>query len=162
MPEEAYRIGQGSDIHPLQAGRVLVLGGVEFEDHDGLAGHSDGDCVLHALIDALLGAAALGDIGEHFPDTDPRWKDAASSDMLRQVVEQLQQRDMEIGNIDITVHARSPRLGLKKIQMVTRLVEILVIDPSRINLKAKTDNGLGPVGEGRAIAAEAVVLLKIS
>jgi 2-C-methyl-D-erythritol 2,4-cyclodiphosphate synthase len=125
-----------------------------------LAGHSDGDVGLHALIDALLGAAAMGDIGTLFPDNDQRWKEADSKDLLAIVKEQLEEKDWEIANIDLIIHAEQPRLEAFKGHMKRFIAEILGIDFAVVNVKAKTDNGFGDVGAGDAIAATAIVLLK--
>lgn len=159
-PKPEYRSGIGIDIHELVVGRRLMLCGVNVPHPSGLAGHSDGDVGLHALIDALLGAAAMGDIGTLFPDDDQRWKDADSKDLLAIVKEQLDEKDWEIANIDLIVHADQPRLESFKGQMKRCIAEILGIDFATVNVKAKTDNGFGDVGAGDAIASTAIVLLK--
>ena len=155
-----FRVGVGTDIHRLVEDRKLMLCGVHVPHPFGLAGHSDGDVGLHALIDALLGAAAMGDIGTLFPDDDQRWKDAESKDLLAIVKEQLEEKDWEIANIDLIIHADQPRLEPFKGQMKRCIAEILGIDFAVVNIKAKTDNGFGDVGAGDAIASTAIVLLK--
>jgi 2-C-methyl-D-erythritol 2,4-cyclodiphosphate synthase len=159
-PKPEYRSGIGTDIHELVVGRRLMLCGVNVPHPSGLAGHSDGDVGLHALIDALLGAAAMGDIGTLFPDDDQRWKDADSKDLLAIVKEQLDEKDWEIANVDLIIHADQPRLESYKGQMKRCIAGILGIDFAAVNVKAKTDNGFGDVGAGDAIAATAIVLLK--
>lgn len=159
-PKPEYRSGIGTDIHELVTGRKLMLCGVNVPHPSGLAGHSDGDVGLHAVIDALLGAAAMGDIGTLFPDDDQRWKDADSKDLLVIVKEQLEEKDWEIANIDLIIHADQPRLESFKGQMKRCIAEVLGIDFTAVNVKAKTDNGFGDVGAGDAIAATAIVLLK--
>jgi 2-C-methyl-D-erythritol 2,4-cyclodiphosphate synthase len=159
-PKPEYRSGIGTDIHELVVGRKLMLCGVHVPHLSGLAGHSDGDVGLHAVIDALLGAAAMGDIGTLFPDTDPNWEDADSKDLLVIVKEQLEEKDWEIANIDLIIHADQPRLESFKGQMKRSVAGLLGIDFTAVNVKAKTDNGFGDVGAGDAIAATAIVLLK--
>jgi 2-C-methyl-D-erythritol 2,4-cyclodiphosphate synthase len=159
-PRPEYRSGIGTDIHELVVGRKLMLCGVHVPYPSGLAGHSDGDVGLHAVIDALLGAAAMGDIGTLFPDNDQRWKDADSKDLLAIVKEQLEEKDWEIANIDLIMHADQPRLESFKGQMKRSIAEILGIDFAVVNVKAKTDDGFGDVGAGDAIAATAIALLK--
>lgn len=159
-PKPEYRSGIGTDIHELAVGRKLMLCGVHVPYPSGLAGHSDGDVGLHAVIDALLGAAAMGDIGTLFPDDEPRWEDADSKDLLAIVNEQLEEKDWEIANVDLIIHADQPRLEPFKGQMKRCIAEILGIDFAVVNVKAKTDNGFGDVGAGDAIAATAIVLLK--
>ena len=159
-PKPEYRSGIGTDIHELVVGRRLMLCGVNVPHTSGLSGHSDGDVGLHALIDALLGAAAMGDIGTLFPDDDQRWKDVDSKDLLAIVKEQLDEKDWEIANIDMIIHADQPRLEPFKGHMKRCVAEILGIDFAVVNIKAKTDNGFGDVGAGDAIASTAIVLLK--
>lgn len=159
-PKPEYRSGIGTDIHELAVGRKLILCGVHVPYPSGLAGHSDGDVGLHAIIDALLGAAAMGDIGTLFPDDEPRWEDADSKDLLAIVKEQVEEKDWEIANVDVIIHADQPRLEPFKGQMKRCIAEILGIDFAVVNVKAKTDNGFGDVGAGDAIAATAIVLLK--
>jgi 2-C-methyl-D-erythritol 2,4-cyclodiphosphate synthase len=153
------RIGEGWDIHALVAGRPLVLGGVTVPHTMGLAGHSDADALGHAITDALLGAAALGDIGSHFPDTDPRFKGADSMVLLAEAVRLVRRADFEIANIDSTVIAQAPKLAAHIPAMRERLAVVLGVAPDRVNVKAKTAEKMGPVGEGRAIEARAVALL---
>jgi len=153
------RIGEGWDIHALVAGRKLVLGGIEIPHAFGLLGHSDADALLHAITDALLGAAALGDIGRHFPDTDPRFAGADSTVLLAEAAHRVRAEGFEIGNVDSTVIAQAPKLAPHIEAMRARIAEVLGIDASRVNVKAKTAEKLGPVGEGRAMEARAIVLL---
>ncbi len=159
-PKPEYRSGIGTDIHELVTGRKLMLCGIDVPYTCGLAGHSDGDVGLHAIIDALLGAAAMGDIGTLFPDDDPKWKDADSKDLLLIVKEQLEEKDWEIANIDLIIHADQPRLESYKGQMKRCIAGLLEIDFATVNVKAKTDDGFGDVGAGDAIAATAITLLK--
>jgi 2-C-methyl-D-erythritol 2,4-cyclodiphosphate synthase len=159
-PKPEYRSGIGTDIHELVVGRKLMLCGIHVPNSSGLAGHSDGDVGLHAVIDALLGAAAMGDIGTLFPDDEQRWKDADSKDLLAIVKGQLEEKDWEIANVDVVIHADQPRLESFKGQMKRCIAGILGIDFTTVNVKAKTDNGFGDVGAGDAIAATAIVLLK--
>lgn len=140
-------------------GRLLILGGVTVPYEFGLAGHSDADVVLHAVADALLGAAALGDIGEHYPDTDPRWKDLDSGRLLTEVVQQLADRGWRPVNCDIIVHAQRPKLSPYKDQMRQSVAGFLGLDVGAVNVKAKTGEHVGPIGRGEAISAEAVVLI---
>ncbi|HEY2990284.1 MAG TPA: 2-C-methyl-D-erythritol 2,4-cyclodiphosphate synthase [Candidatus Binatia bacterium] len=158
MPD--YRIGHGFDVHRFQRGRKLVLGGVEIPRAAGLAGHSDADVLLHALINALLGAMGKGDIGTHFPDTDPRYKDISSGKLLQQVLRMMRRAKFRVVNGDITVVAQKPRLAphAKKIRL--RVARFLKVPEERINLKATTTEGLGWIGAGRGMAATAVVLLE--
>jgi len=153
------RIGQGIDAHIFQAGRRLVLGGVTIEHDQGLAAHSDGDVVLHALCDALLGAAAQGDIGHHFPPGDEQWKDADSRELLRRVVSIIQDKSFAIGNVDLTVVAEAPRLSPYIDAMRENISRDLGIEKDRINVKATTTEKMGFTGRGEGIAAFAVVLL---
>ena len=153
------RIGQGYDVHPFEDGRRLVLGGVTFEGETGLAGHSDGDVLTHAVIDALLGAAALGDIGGHFPSTDARLRDADSIDLLRQVAKLVAAAGFRMGNVDLTVVAERPRIAPRVTEMRQRLAAALGVDTARVSVKATTTDGLGFTGRGEGIAALAVALL---
>ena len=153
------RIGIGYDIHRRKEGRRLVLGGVEFPGEPGLEAHSDGDVVLHAVADAVLGAAALGDLGEHFPDTDQKWRDADSGDILAAVVAMTGERRLRVRNLDVNVIAERPKIGPKKDQMRANLAAILGVSRDDVSVKARTAEGLGPVGRGEAIEAHAVVLL---
>ena len=159
-PKPEYRIGIGTDIHELVSGRKLMLCGVCVPGPKGLAGHSDGDAGLHAVIDALLGAAGMGDIGTLFPDTDPKWKDADSKELLVIVKETLEEKEWEIANIDVILHTEQPRLEPVKGQMKRCIASVLGIDFTTVNVKAKTNEGFGDVGAGDAIAATAIALLK--
>ena len=153
------RIGQGYDVHRLVEGRKLILGGVEIPYEKGLLGHSDADVLTHALMDALLGAAALGDIGQHFPDRDPRYEGADSLELLRRVCALLRENGFGIGNADCTVVAQRPRLAPYIPLMRQRLAEVMELDVSRVSVKATTEEKLGFTGEGLGIAAQAVALL---
>jgi 2-C-methyl-D-erythritol 2,4-cyclodiphosphate synthase len=154
------RIGEGWDTHALVAGRPLVLGGVTIPHSHGLAGHSDADALAHAITDALFGAAALGDIGRHFPDTDPSFAGADSMHLLAEAVRRVRAAGCEIVNIDCTVVAQAPKLAPHIDAMRQRLAAVLGIQPGQVNVKAKTAEKMGPVGEGRAIEARAVCLLQ--
>jgi 2-C-methyl-D-erythritol 2,4-cyclodiphosphate synthase len=154
------RIGQGFDVHPLVAGRKLVLGGVTIPHEKGLLGHSDADVLLHAICDALLGAAGLGDIGAHFPDTDQRYSDIDSRQLLREVARKLVTRQLQVGNIDATVVAEAPRLAPHIPRMIGNIAADLGVAPARISVKATTSEGLGLVGRGEGIASIAVALLE--
>ena len=159
MPEQ--RIGYGYDVHRLIEGRKLILGGVEIEFEKGLDGHSDADVVLHAICDAMLGAAALGDIGEHFPPDNPKYKDADSRELLEQVHRKVKEGGWShIENIDVTIMAERPKLSKFKALMKEEIARLLEIDSSRVNIKATTTEGLGAVGRQEGIAAVAVCLLK--
>lgn len=154
------RIGQGYDIHRLAEGNSLVIGGVHFEDSPvGTVAHSDGDVLLHALIDALLGAAGLGDIGDHFPPSDDRYKDADSSDLLREVLDLLTGRSCRIINVDSTLFLEAPKLGSRKAEIRHRVAELIGIPADRVSVKAKTMEKLGSIGAGEALAASVTVLL---
>jgi 2-C-methyl-D-erythritol 2,4-cyclodiphosphate synthase len=154
------RIGLGWDIHRLVAGRRLVLGGINVPHASGLLGHSDGDVVLHAVTDALLGALAAGDIGQHFPDTDERYRGADSAVLLGEVVALARRRRQRIGNVDVTILAERPKLAPYMTAMRERLAELLDVGPEQVGVKAKTMEGLGAIGAGEAIAAQAVVLIE--
>ena len=153
------RIGEGWDSHALVPGRKLILGGVEVPHTMGLLGHSDADVLLHAIIDALLGAAGLGDIGKHFPDTDARFKGADSMALLLETARLLTERGLRIGNIDSTVIAQAPKLATHIPAMCEKIALALGLDVDRVNVKAKTAEKLGPVGQGLSMEARAVVLL---
>ena len=153
------RVGQGCDIHALVPGRKMILGGVDLAHSSGLLGHSDADALLHAIIDALLGAAALGDIGRHFPDTDPRYRGADSRQLLRATLALLAQADWQIGNVDATIIAQQPRMAPHLPQMVANIAADLQVAVDCVNVKAKTAERLGFVGRGEGIATEAVVLI---
>jgi len=154
-----FRIGEGWDIHQLVEGRPLVLGGVTIPFSKGLLGHSDADALCHAITDALLGAAALGDIGKHFPDTDPRYKGADSVALLKHTAELVRKSGWQIGNVDSTVIAQAPKLAPFIDSMRKNLSEALGLDVAQVNVKAKTAEKMGPVGEGLAMEARAVVML---
>jgi len=154
-----FRVGIGNDIHRLADGRKLILGGVEIPYDRGLLGHSDGDSLTHAITDALLGAAALGDIGSHFSDQDPRWAGADSFVFLRHVRGLLEERGFEIANIDATILAERPKMASHISEMKSKLAEALGIDRSQINIKAKTNEGVDAIGRGDAIGAQAVALV---
>lgn len=154
-----FRIGEGWDIHALVEGRKLKLGGVEIAHTKGLLGHSDADALLHAITDALLGGAALGDIGTHFPDTDLRFKGADSAVLLAHACVLVRERGFEIANLDSTVIAQAPKLAPHIASMRQRIAGILAVRVDQVNVKAKTAEKMGPVGEGAAIEARASVLL---
>ena len=154
------RVGQGWDTHLLVPGRRLVLGGVEIPHHKGLLGHSDADALLHAVIDALLGAAGLGDIGTLFPDTDAQHAGADSAELLHEALRQVHAAGWVVVNVDTTVVAQAPKLAAYKTAMRARLAALLEVEESAVNIKAKTAEGLGPVGSGLSIEAQAVVLLQ--
>jgi 2-C-methyl-D-erythritol 2,4-cyclodiphosphate synthase len=159
-PKADYRVGIGTDIHRMVEGRRLMLGGVYIPYPAGLLGHSDGDVALHAIIDALLGAAGMGDIGTIYPDTDPQWKDADSKMFLYSVREKLEKKQWEIVNVDLTIQAEAPKLGPLKGQIRRCIAGLLDIDFGAVNVKAKTNEGLGEIGTGEAMAAMAVALLR--
>lgn len=155
------RIGFGYDVHRLVKGRKLILGGVKIVFDKGLEGHSDADVVLHAICDAILGAAGLGDIGEHFPPNDPKYKDVDSRKLLKQVHKKVRKSGWsQIENIDVTIMAERPKLGKFKALMKEEIARLLEINSSRVNVKATTTEGLGAVGRQEGIAAAAVCLLK--
>jgi len=153
------RIGQGFDTHALVEGRELVIGGVRIPYEKGLAGHSDADVLIHAVCDALLGAAGLGDIGAHFPDTDARYKGIDSRKLLREVAQLLRQRKLRVANVDATIIAQAPKMAPHIAAMRANLASDLGLAPDAVNVKAKTTEKLGFVGRGEGIAAEAVALL---
>lgn len=153
------RVGHGFDVHQLVAGRRLVIGGVEIPHDKGLGGHSDADVLLHAITDALLGAAGLGDIGRHFPDTDPAHRDADSRTLLREAMAKVQAAGYVVVNVDSTIIAQAPRMAPHIPAMVANLAADLGVRPDRVNVKAKTTERLGFAGRGEGIAAEAVALL---
>lgn len=157
-----FRIGHGYDLHRLVEGRQLVLGGVPIPHSHGLHGHSDADVVLHAVGDAILGALGAGDIGQHFPDSDARYRGAASSELLTHVVGLMTSQGWHVSNLDVTIHAEQPRLGPHREAMRRRMAELVGAPVSGVNVKAKTNEGLDAVGRGEAIAATAVVLLEKS
>lgn len=153
------RVGMGYDVHRLTEERKLILGGVEIPWEKGLLGHSDADVLIHAVMDALLGAAALGDIGKHFPDTDPAYKGISSIRLLKHVSELLEQNGYKVGNIDATVIAQQPKMAPHIPQMRKNMADALGISESQINVKATTEEGLGFTGRGEGIASQAVCLL---
>jgi 2-C-methyl-D-erythritol 2,4-cyclodiphosphate synthase len=154
------RIGQGFDVHQLVAGRKLVIGGVEIAHDKGLLGHSDADVLLHAICDALLGAAALGDIGRHFPDSDSRYKGIQSRELLRHCVKLLHDRGMRVVNVDATIIAEAPRMAPHIAAMIANIAGDLAIDAQCVNVKATTTEKLGFTGRGEGIAAQAVCLVE--
>ena len=158
----SLRVGQGWDIHRLVPGRPLLLGGVRIPHQRGLLGHSDGDAVLHAVADALLGAVAAGDIGQQFPDTDPRYRDADSGALLTEVVRIVAARRGRVVNVDVSVLAEQPKLAPHMSAMRARLAALLGIAETCVGLKARTMEGLGAIGAGEAIAAQAVVLVALA
>jgi 2-C-methyl-D-erythritol 2,4-cyclodiphosphate synthase len=159
MQHIKFRIGEGWDTHALVTGRALVIGGLHIPHTHGLLGHSDADVLLHAITDALLGAAGLGDIGGHFPDTDVQFKDADSWLILQKVGQLLKANSFQIGNIDATVIAQAPKLASFIPAMCERISDALVLSPKQVNVKAKTAEKMGPVGEGLSIEARAVALI---
>lgn len=154
-----FRVGEGNDVHALVPGRRLLIGGVEIPYVHGLLGHSDADVLLHAICDAVLGAAALGDIGTLFPDRDPRFRDADSRQLLAEAASRVRAAGWTVVNVDSTVMAQRPRLAPYRSAMVTAIAAALSMDPGCVNVKAKTGEHLGPVGQASAIAARATVLL---
>ncbi len=159
MPSD-MRIGLGTDLHRLVEGRSLWLGGVEIPSDKGADAHSDGDVVLHALTDALLGAAAISDIGELFPDTDPALAGIASATMISEALAQVHAAGWSVVNVDVVVELQSPKLRPHRDSIRARLAELIAVSADRVFVKAKTGEGLGAVGEGRAVSAQAVVLLE--
>ena len=153
------RVGMGYDVHKLTEGRKLILGGVDIPWEKGLLGHSDADVLIHAVMDALLGAAALGDIGKHFPDTDPAYKGISSIKLLVHVAGLLRENGYEVGNIDATVIAQKPKMAPHILQMRRNMAEALGISESKLNIKATTEEGLGFTGRGEGIASQAICLL---
>ena len=153
------RIGQGFDVHPLVPGRKLVIGGVEIPHPRGLQGHSDADVLLHAICDALLGAAGLGDIGRHFPDSDSRYKGIDSRNLLRQVKDKLGALNIKVLNIDATIVAQEPRMAPHMPRMIANIAADLGLSAEAVNLKATTTERLGAIGRGEGIAAQAVALV---
>ena len=156
------RIGHGYDSHRFEPGRRLVLGGVEIPDHPGLAGHSDGDAVAHAIVDALLGAASAGDIGRHFPPDSLRWKDADSMDLLARAARVVEACEYRVRNIDVTVISEHPKIGPHSEAMRRRLGGVLGLPPEAVSIKGKTNEGMGWIGRGEGMAVHAVALLESS
>jgi 2-C-methyl-D-erythritol 2,4-cyclodiphosphate synthase len=154
------RIGQGFDVHRLVSGRKLVIGGVEIAHDKGLEGHSDADVLLHAICDALLGAAALGDIGKHFPDTDAKYKGIDSRELLRHVAKLVRELGLRVVNVDATIIAESPRMAPHIAAMVANIAADLAVPRNAVNLKATTTEKLGFIGRGEGIASQAVCLLE--
>ena len=159
MTAPAFRIGEGWDVHALVEGRPLILGGVRIEHTHGLLGHSDADVLLHAITDALLGAASLGDIGRHFSDTDAAYKGADSWVLLQKTADLVRAAGFQIGNVDSTVIAQAPKLAVHMPAMRQRIADAIAIDVSRVNVKAKTAEKIGPVGQGLSMEARAVALI---
>ena len=157
----AERVGTGYDLHRLVEGRPLVLGGIEIPSPRGALGHSDADVVCHAATDAILGAASLGDIGGHFPDSDPRWKDASSLDLLRQAVAMVHKTGFRVVNLDVVVILETPKIAPHLLKIRTQLARVLEILVERVSVKGKTNEGVDAVGRGEAIAAHAVALLAL-
>jgi len=158
MPK--LRIGTGYDVHRLVHDRKLIIGGVEILFEKGLLGHSDADVLLHAICDALLGALAMGDIGQHFPDTDPRFKGIASTQLLTMTRNKIKKAGFEIVNIDSTVFAQAPRLATYRAKIRRSIADTLLLDIGQVSVKATTTEGLGPMGRGEGIAAAATALLQ--
>ena len=154
-----FRVGHGFDVHQLVLGRELIIGGVKIEYERGLLGHSDADVLLHAIADALLGAAGMGDIGKHFPDSDARYKGVDSRELLRHVATKIGAAGFTVGNVDATIIAQTPKMAPHIAQMVSNIAADLGIDTSQVNVKATTTEKLGFTGRGEGIAAEAVCLL---
>ena len=154
------RVGLGHDTHRLDEGRPLILGGIRLDHPRGLVGHSDADVVLHALADALLGAAALGDIGEHYPDTDPQWLGLDGGRLLAEVVDRVAREGWRPVNCDLIIHAQEPKLGPHKPALRASIARLLGVSPTAVNVKAKTGEHVGPIGRAEAIACEAVVLIE--
>ncbi|MCU1231062.1 MAG: ispF [Acidobacteria bacterium] len=155
------RVGQGIDVHPFDESRPLILGGVRISDTGGLAGHSDADAVLHAITDALLGAAGAGDIGQYFPSEDPRWKDADSTLFVREAKRLLDEMDAEISNIDVTIIAQKPKLAPYREPMQATIAKLLDIPAGHVNVKATTTDHLGFIGRAEGICVMAIVAVEI-
>jgi len=154
------KVGQGFDVHPLVAGRKLVIGGVEIAYHKGLQGHSDADVLVHAICDALLGAAGLGDIGRHYPDTDASYAGADSRSLLRDVARKLKEKKLRVVNVDATILAQAPRMAPHMARMAANIASDIGLEPAAVNIKATTTEGLGFIGRIEGIAAQAVALLE--
>jgi len=154
-----FRVGQGFDVHALVVDRPLILGGVHIPHTHGLKGHSDADALLHALTDAILGGAGLGDIGRHFPDTDPKFKGADSRVLLREAVALVREHGWMVVNVDATIHAQAPKIAPHAPQMVANIAADLMIDPGRVNIKGKTNEDLGHIGRREGISVTAIALL---
>ena len=156
------RVGLGYDSHRFEPGRPLVLGGITIPGHPGLAGHSDGDAITHAVIDAILGAVALGNVGTHFPPTEEKWKDADSLELLSSAVEVIDREGWMVVNVDVTVICESPQISLFAPEMKERLSDVLRVPVERISIKGKTNEGMGWIGESKGLAVHAVALLERS
>lgn len=156
----SLRVGIGFDVHPLVEGRKLILGGVEIPHAKGLLGHSDADVLIHAICDALLGAISEGDLGRHFPDTDPRYRDMSSMILLKKVMEKAKAKGFRVVNMDATITAQEPRLAEYIPRMIDRIGEALEIGPDRVNIKATSPEGLGFSGRGEGIIGQSVVLVE--
>ncbi len=154
------RIGYGYDVHPLGPGRKLILGGIEIPHGSGLLGHSDSDVLVHAVCDALLGAMGEGDLGRHYPSSDPRYKGISSLKLLEDVVSKLKEKQYRVGNIDTVIVAQAPRLGPHLASMQKKLAEVIGVDPDRINVKVKSGEGLDAVGKEEGMTAHAVCLIE--
>ncbi|MGR3293580.1 MAG: 2-C-methyl-D-erythritol 2,4-cyclodiphosphate synthase [Candidatus Scalindua sp.] len=152
-------VGIGYDIHRFVKDRKLILGGISFNHHSGLSGHSDADVVLHAIGDAILGAASLGDLGEHFPDTDDKWKGISSQILLNKIMELVGEKGLRVNNVDVVFISQEPKISKQKKEMEKRISKLLKVDPERINVKATTNEGLDSIGRSEAAAAQAVVTL---
>ncbi len=157
-----FRVGIGTDRHRLVFGRKLIVGGIHIDYAKGAHGHSDADVLAHAVIDALLGAAGMGDIGHHFPDSDPKWKDVDSMELLAQTVGLLRRAGFETVNVDASVHLEEPKLGALKIQMAKAIADTLRIPRNAVNVKAKTGEGCDSVGKSEAIEATAIVMIQFN
>ena len=155
------RVGLGYDSHRFVSGRPLVLAGVSIPDSPGLSGHSDGDAIAHAVIDAVLGAAAAGDVGSHFPPSDDRWKDADSLDLLARAVGVIEERGFRVGNIDVAVICERPKIGPFSAEMRQNLARVLHVGTDRVSVKGKTNEGMGWTGSGEGLAVHAVALLEV-
>ena len=153
------RVGQGFDVHALEQGRPLIVGGVRIEHTHGLKGHSDADALLHAITDAILGAAAVGDIGRHFPDSDPTYQGADSRVLLREAMRIVREQGWSVVNVDATIHAQAPKIAPHAMNMVANIAADLGVDPGRVNVKGKTNEELGHIGKREGIAVTAVALL---
>jgi 2-C-methyl-D-erythritol 4-phosphate cytidylyltransferase / 2-C-methyl-D-erythritol 2,4-cyclodiphosphate synthase len=162
QPQTRIRVGQGYDVHRLVADRPLILGGIHIPYEQGLLGHSDADALLHAITDALLGASGMGDIGQHFPDTDAQFKNIDSKLLLEKTYHLIKQKGFEIVNIDATIICQKPKLALHLPKMIDTISDLLQIKPQSINLKAKTNEGLGYLGNSEAIETQAIVLLQMN
>lgn len=158
--DQKYRVGNGYDIHRLVEGRKLILGGIEIPHHSGLLGHSDADVLTHAIMDALLGALSLGDIGRYFPPSDPEYKDISSLILLKKVKELIAEQMYKINNIDTVIQAEQPKLIGFIFLIKEKLAEILELDPDQVSVKATTMEGLGPIGEEKGISVHAIALLE--